>query len=237
MSGSSTGAGQQQQQQQQRPASGNKRTGRPKRLQPPPRSFHSLPSSAQPQPVELACLVYQYLLPLYPNTAQSLLDEAAAALPAFAALKEQTSVKLLDVVAEWMRAKQRQWDEKRLLQLLDGLEEQSEQKDDGGGGGGSGLLQRTVSTVVQLLTDYHTLRQSEEKVSLPITAQHQHSTPTRLPPLPSSLPSSSLPPDVRSVLCASAAYVGHGRVQLEPAASLPSLVLVNTVSCHSPLVP
>jgi len=154
-----------EQQQQQRRAAVGKRTGRPKRLQPPAQSFLPLPPSAQPQPIELACLVYHYLSPLYPATAESLLTEAAATLPALSALMEQRAVPLQAVVAEWMHGKQRQWDERRLVALLDGLEQRphEEQKVAGDGGPGDGLLRRTVSTVVQLLADYSTLRQSQQQ--------------------------------------------------------------------------
>ena len=170
---------QQFQQQLQRPAAANKRTGRPKRLQPPPQSFPPLPPTAQPQPVELACLAYHYLRPLFPKTAESLLSEAAGTLPALGLLVEQSGgVRLENVVGEWMRGKQKEWEERRLVKLLDGLEQQQQQQQpadeqkDGSSNGrsseGAGLVQRTVTTLLQLLTDYSTLRQTEEKVSQPL---------------------------------------------------------------------
>ena len=101
-------------------------------------------------------------------------------MPALGALTQQTGgVLLKDVVGEWMRGKQKEWEETRLVTMLDSLEQQQqqhhqqdEQKDGSGGSdGSSGLLKRTVSTMMQLLTDYNTLRQSEEKVSQP---HHTH---------------------------------------------------------------
>ena len=152
---------------------------------PPPSPFPPLPPSAQPQPVELACLTYRYLLPLYPRTAESLLHEASAAHPAIAALAQQTSVALEDVVGHWIAAKQKQWDERRLVTLLDGLEQPGldEHTADGNGGSGGGLLQRTVSTIMQVLTDYNTLRRTQEEVSQHISARPLLPPSDHVPPL------------------------------------------------------
>ena len=164
-----------------RAAVGNTRTGRPKRFQPPPQSFLPLADSTQPQPIELACLAYHYLLPLFPKTALSLLEEAAATLPALTALKERRAVRLDDIVAEWMAAKQRQWNDKRLTALLDEMDErhqQDERKDEAGSSRESGgLLQRTVSTVLQLLADYSTLRQSRQQAETVTQSTIQPSKP------------------------------------------------------------
>ena len=190
-------------------SSANRRTGRPKRIQLPSHSFPPLPAAAQPQPVELACLVYRYLLPLYPQTAQSLLHEAADSLPALAALKQQRCAQLAAIVSDWLQLQQRQWDERRLVALLDGLEQRQtddERKEDGGVDEGGGLLQRTVVGVMQLLADYNTARRQQEKVSQP-----PDSSPTKrssnLPPPHSTLTPVRFPLDRRSSLSLSIALI------------------------------
>lgn len=178
-------------------ATGNKRTGRPKRLQPPSQPFLPLSPSAQPQPIELACIVHQYLLPRYPTAAAALLNEATTTLPALGALIEQRGVPLERIVAEWMAGRQKEWYERRLVSSLDGLDNggAADRVDEGSVALPGGMLQRTVSTIVQLTADYRTLRQSEE--------ERAKVNPLRQPQRPHNPPSISAPDCPLSHCCVS----------------------------------
>ena len=70
------------------------------------------------------------------------------------------------------------------MTLLDGLEQHQqhdEQKESGDRVGDSGLLRRTVSTLVQLLADYSALRQAEEEKVTPPTNPPFIHTPSAQP--------------------------------------------------------
>ena len=155
-----------------------KRTGRPRNLQAQltfPSVVPSSPSTPhRPQPEEVACIVYHYLVAHFPTAAAQLKKDARATMPAFLPLLEHQAVPLADVLTHFIGHQQSEAQERAIVATLasstaeegaDDDEEEGGERKDGDDRGSGGVIGSTFTAMRQLLRDYSAQRREVQQVT------------------------------------------------------------------------